>query len=247
MECLKDKHIIFKDHFKEFVKDSKLEKVHIVRAFTPELFLETTTIERANSSDKLNSEEEQAKLIWKRLKKGDIDALGELYDLYADELFAYGMEKVYNKTHVMDGIHDLFVDLYKYRSNLTVPANVKYYLLKSLRRKVYRKQTPKQNISIEDSFFENKMFSPALSYEEKVIEVERSMEEKDKLKTALTFLTTRQQKVLQLRYTENRTYTEIAEAMNISIATSRTLVYRALSVLRKHCLSLAIIVFNQLF
>jgi len=249
MGYLKSENIIIeneiKNDFIKYLNDSNLEKVHSARAFASEISPATSLNKNADSSFvNSDAEEELAKIIWKRLKKGDMDALGELYDLYVDELFSYGMEKVHNKTRVMDGIHDLFVDLYKYRSNIAIPANVKYYLLKSLKRKVYRKQTPKQNINLEDSFLENNKFNPALSCEEEIIEVEHSIEKKNKLKTALTFLTNRQQKVLQLKYTDNQTYSEIAETMNISIATSRTLVYRALSVLRKHCVSLAIITIN---
>lgn len=219
---------------------------------------ETTPISKDSSSQappnmSLNSavedsyqsdlEEVLDKRIWKRLKKGDLDALGELYDLYVDELFSYGMGQVSNKTRVMDGIHDLFVDLYKYRSNLSVPINVKYYLLKSLKRKIYRKQSATKSINIED-FLETRSFDPALSREEEIINAERADERKGKLKTALTLLTKRQQKALYLRYTENMEYHEIAESMNISMASSRTLVYRAILVLRKHCVSLVVMSFN---
>lgn len=193
------------------------------------------------------TEEELAKAFWKKIKKGDMDALGQLYDLYIDELFSYGMEKVHNKTRVMDAIHDLFVDLYKYRSSITIPTNVKYYLLRSLKRKVYRKQASKKCIDLQDAFLETKQPNAELNCEEKIIEGEYSKEKKDKLKSALTFLTKRQQKALHLRYTENRPYTEIADTMNISIATSRTVVYRALLVLKKHCVSLVLIISSIFF
>ncbi|MBE7641072.1 sigma-70 family RNA polymerase sigma factor [Salegentibacter sp. BLCTC] len=182
--------------------------------------------------------EDLAFLFWEKIKRGDMDALGQLYDLYVDELFLYGMEKVQDKIRVMDAIHDLFVDLYKYRNSIASPSNVKYYLLRSLKRKVYRKQSSKKCINLQDSFFEKKTVATELSYEEKIIEGEYSKEKKDKLKLALTFLTKRQQKALHLRFTENKPYNEIANTMNISIATSRTLVYRAILVLKKHCLSL---------
>jgi len=197
----------------------------------------------------VNSEasEKLAEEFWKKIKKGNMDALGQLYDLYVDELFFYGMEKVNNKTRVMDAIHDLFVDLYKYRSNITTPTNVKYYLLKSLKRKVYRKQSSKKCIDLEDSFFETKQPEAELSCEEKIIEGEYTNEKREKLKSALTLLTKKQQKALHLRYTENRPYNEIADTMNISIATSRTLVYRALSVLKKHCISLLLTISGIFF
>lgn len=245
MEYLKKDNAIAKDEFaNSFINYSgnpNLEIVHNVRIPSSETSPETPLDKNADSSSDSKAEEEKAKIIWKRLKKGDMDALGELYDLYTDELFSYGMEKVHNKTLVMDSIHDLFVNLYKYRSKIAVPSNVKYYLLKSLKREVFRKQTSKKHINLEASFLENKKFNTGLSYEEELIETEQLNEKRNKLKTVFKFLTKRQQKVMQLKFTENRSYSEIAETMNISTATSRTLVYRALTVLRKHFVSLVLI------
>ncbi len=197
----------------------------------------------------INSEkvEELAKVFWGKIKEGNLDALGQLYDLYIDELFSYGMDKVSNKTCVMDAIHDLFVDLYKYRSKITIPTNIKYYLLGSLKRKMYRKQSSQKIIDLKDSFLETQKFNSEISCEEKIVEAEYSQEKKDKLKSALALLTKRQQKALHLRYTENRPYTEIADTLNISIPSSRTVVYRALLVLKKHCVPLVLIISNIFF
>ncbi|SHG42806.1 RNA polymerase sigma factor, sigma-70 family [Salegentibacter echinorum] len=190
--------------------------------------------------------EKLAARIWGELKGGNVESLGELYDLYIEELYAYGMEKNQNKNKVMDAIHDLFVDLYKYRTNIVAPSNVKYYLLRSLKRKIFKKALFKRHVKLKEHFLETKNDETSLTCEEQIIEAEYSKEKKDKLKAALVFLTKRQQKAIHLRYTENRPYDEIAETMNISIATSRTLVYRALSALRKHCLPFTLLIFKIL-
>lgn len=52
--------------------------------------------ENSKSSIVIQNAELKEKLaarIWGELKEGDVDSLGELYDLYIDELYAYGMEK----------------------------------------------------------------------------------------------------------------------------------------------------------
>lgn len=206
--------------------------------------------ENSKSSIVIQNAELKEKLaarIWGELKKGHVDSLGELYDLYIDELYAYGMEKKHNKTLVMDAIHDLFVDLYKYRTNIVTPSNVKYYLLRSLKRKIFKKPLFRKHVNLKEPFLETKKDETSLTYEEQIIEAEYSKEKKDKLKAALVFLTKRQQKALHLRYTENRPYDEIAETLNISIPTSRTLVYRALSALKKHCLPLTLLIVKILF
>lgn len=187
-----------------------------------------------------------SRLLWKRLKKGDQAALGELYDLYADELYSFGMAQVHDKTRVMDAIHDLFVDLYKYRSNLSTPTNPKLYLFRALKRKIFRKPSSGKQVSLENSQ-EIISLSSTSSFEEELIEAEYSHERKEKLRLAFTFLTLRQQKALHLKFTQNLEYNEIASTLNISIATCRTLVYRALSVLRKHCGPLVLLALSTFF
>lgn len=228
------------------IENSNLEKFTDEKAATAEATSEAPINKNGVSTAASVKEEALAQVTWEKLKQGDLDALGELYDLYVDELYGYGMGKVPNKTRVMDSIHDLFVDLYKYRLNLSTPANVKFYLLKSLRRKIYRKQSSGQQINLEDSL-ENRKIGSFASYEEELIQTEHASERDDKLKLALSFLTLRQQKALHLKFTENLPYSEIAAAMDISIATSRTLVYRALSVLRKHCGPLILFTFKLFF
>lgn len=245
MEHLKDDNVKGEDEFRSnfitYSENTNLEVVHNVNVQSDDAMDISMSPNGESNSVKSTEEEKKAKALWKRMKKGNMAAMGKLYDLYADELFSYGMEKVPNKTLVMDSIHDLFVNLYKYRTKVAVPTNVKYYLLKSLKREVFRKQASKKHINLEESLLEIRKFNTGSSYEEELVEAEHLSEKVYRLKTALTHLTQRQQKVLQLKFTENRTYGEIAEIMDISAATSRTLVYRALSVLRKHVVSLVLI------
>ena len=74
---------------------------------------------------------------WLRFISGDSDAFSDLYDQYADVLYAFGMRYSTDRDLVKDCIHDLFIDLHGYRKNLAQEVNVKFYLLKSLRRKLH--------------------------------------------------------------------------------------------------------------
>lgn len=192
----------------------------------------------SDSRSELSQKAEAA--IWKKVKKGDTDALGVLYDQFVDTLFSYGMQQSNHKDHVMDCIHDLFVDLYKYRNNLAQTDNVKFYLLRSLKRKInkkyQRKIIPIQEEAYLDGVEEHRNFVP--SHEDDLIHAERANEKSEKLVDALSTLSKKQKKGLFLRFNQDRPYEEIAEIMNVSVATARTIIYRAIKSLRKYPLSL---------
>lgn len=176
----------------------------------------------------------EEKKYWAELQQGKINSLGKLYDLYVDELFAYGMSISVDKSSVMDGIHDLFLNLYKYHSKLSDVENLKAYLFRSLKRTLHTKGGTKL-IPIEDSDEVNKLcryekISPC--QESLIISFEQAISTTEKLKRAMKLLTQSQRRVLHMRFEENRSYEEIADIMSVSIASARTIIYRALKVVR---------------
>ena len=87
---------------------------------------------------------------WIRFINGSSIAFKELYDLYIDELFSYGISIHGNKDLVMDCIHDLFIDLFD-NPRMAQDVNVKYYLLASLKRRIIkRKQETRQVGSLQE-------------------------------------------------------------------------------------------------
>ncbi|MEE9362619.1 MAG: sigma-70 family RNA polymerase sigma factor [Cellulophaga sp.] len=174
-------------------------------------------------------------ILWEKLKKGSISALGELYDIYIEDLFSYGMQTSSDKEYVMDCIHDLFLDLYKYKYKLASTDNVKYYLLKALKRKINKKYNKKiisvaSEYAVKNSCLQGNY---AESYEEEIIALEYASERTSKLGNSLNFLTSRQKTGLFLRFAQERPYEEIAEIMNVSIQSSRTIIYRAIKALKQ--------------
>lgn len=183
-------------------------------------------------------------VLWVKLKDGNIEALGKLYDLYIDEMFSYGMQFCADKTKVMDHIHDVFLNLYKYRKNLANTDQVKYYLFRSLKNQIISSakrtrstQTYVLNEDVQTNTYSN-------SIEDDIIITEFNTERTYVLTMAINSLSKKQRRGLFLRFTEEREYEEIAEIMNVSIQTSRTIIYRAIKALRK---SMVAIVFVLLF
>ncbi len=179
-------------------------------------------------------------MTWNKIKDGDLTALGSLYDTYIDRLYQYGAQMCTDKDHVKDSIHDVFVNLYKYRHNLSDTDNIEYYLLRSLKNTINKKYNSKVR-SINDLDLQKTLFvdSSINSVEDEIISGELLSELNHKLRNALDLLTERQRMCIQLKFDEGKSYDEIAELMNVSVETSRTLIYRGMKVLRSALITLS--------
>ncbi|WP_353717930.1 sigma-70 family RNA polymerase sigma factor [Dyadobacter sp. 676] len=171
---------------------------------------------------------------WLRFISGDPDAFSDLYDRYAGVLYAFGMRYSTDADLVKDCIHDLFIDLHGYRRNLARNVNVRFYLLKSLRRKlhaVYRRSSMLHfdRWDTEDSLAINTF---TFSIEQELIMDEKEREILRHLAAEINRLPDRQREILYLRFHQDLDYEEIAAIMQISVPTCRTLIYRALKQLR---------------
>lgn len=186
--------------------------------------------------------------LWMKLQDGNLEAFGMLYDIYIDDLFTYGMGFSGNKSEVMDCIHDLFLNLYKYRKNLSHTDRVDFYLMRSLKNEIIKRiQTSRRELATVNQ--EN--IGPfQISAEEVFIANEWEMERSKKLSRAIKSLSKKQRKGLSMRFSENYSYEEIAEQMNISVQSSRTMIYRAIKTLRtqlQYLILVCIIFFNFIF
>jgi RNA polymerase sigma factor (sigma-70 family) len=171
-------------------------------------------------------------LIWKRFKEGDSVAFNALYDKYVDNLYRYGSHFSKDKDLIIDCIHDLFLDLYKYRKKLSETNNVQFYLFRSLRRIIYKSQN--RLIRVMDKEWINFMEDNAIfSHEDYLIADETKIEDFAALNKAMKTLTNRQREGLSLKFEHNHSYSEISEIMGVSIESARSIIYLALKELRK--------------
>jgi len=169
--------------------------------------------------------------LWKSFINGNDDSFYKLYDQYADVLFRYGKHLCRDKELIKDCIHDLFLDLYKYRSKLSNTDNIRFYLIRSLRRKIHQAQIKTIPLIYDDNIQSSKDYQE-LAYEDTVIERETEEENNRFLNNAMKSLTAHQREGLNLKFIHNLTYAEIAEILGISIESARTSIYRALKTLR---------------
>lgn len=177
----------------------------------------------------------QQKLL-ERLHRGDMEALGCLYDMHVDHLMEFGLHYVTEVSWVEDQVHDLFLDLFRARHKALQIQNLKAYLSTSLKRRLFKRNKSKELLIEEDNFkrlLHNDSNHIETSSESKWIDAEQLEYLKLALKTAMDSLTNHQQNALHLRFVENKSYGEIAERMEVSKASARTLLYRSLKILRE--------------
>lgn len=172
----------------------------------------------------------------KRLHLGDIEALGSLYDMHVDHLVEFGLHYVKDVAWVEDQIHDLFIELFKAKQKILHIQNLRAYLSTSLKRRLFKKNKSKELLVEEDNFRQllNKDWNYIeSSSESKWIDFEHVENLRLAVKTAMESLTNHQQSAIHLRFVENKSYGEIAEQMDVSKASARTLLYRSLKLLRE--------------
>jgi RNA polymerase sigma factor (sigma-70 family) len=176
--------------------------------------------------------------LWQRFKDGDESAFALVFRTHYQALYNYGMKFNSDTELIEDCIQELFLELWKNRSSVSMTDNIKPYLLKSIRRKII-KQLDKgiklkklfSNILPKDYGFE-----VVFSHESELISQQVNEEKMKKLQAMLDSLPPRQKEVLYLVFYQDMTYEEISQIMSLNYQSARNLVYRAIKLLRESSL-----------
>lgn len=118
-------------------------------------------------------------------------------------MYRYGMSLVaVSESFVFDCIHDVFTEIWVKRDRLTVPDNVRYYLLKCLKVRglhlLQRQQRPHQIVPQTD--FDDLWADP--SVEDLLAEREDNLERQTLVRKLIDQLPPRQQEAIRLRFVE---------------------------------------------
>ncbi|MCE6989710.1 RNA polymerase sigma factor [Dyadobacter sp. CY323] len=171
-------------------------------------------------------------VLWNAFRGGDENAFGEIARKYYKGLFSYGTRFSGDREFVKDCIQDLFFEMWTRRETLGDTDFVKFYLLKSLRRKIYRESNRKNWISEEtDLEYITENIGDA-SIEQHIIEIESSEEKTQLINQLLQSLPKRQQEVIYLKFYEDLDNDSIAQVMSISKQAVANLIYRSIRELK---------------
>ena len=174
------------------------------------------------------------RMIWGALKQGNRKALDYIFEKHVRLLYAYGGKISKDGSLVEDCIQDVFVELWNKRGNLSSTDNIKFYLFKSLRRRIVRKTYEAQRELTHQkralALFEEIEFS----FESILIQNQNSVDQQKQLQEALEKLSKRQREAVYLKFYEKMTYEQMAEVLDIDLKSSYKLIGKALDVLRKY-------------
>ena len=171
---------------------------------------------------------------WSRLKKGDPQALGYLYDTYADKLFTSALRMTTDRELAKDCIQEVFIEIWNYRNTLGDVMHSQSYLVKVMRSVLLKKL--KKESRITRYVASDTLASSEESMEEMIISSDIDKEKKKKLHIALSNLTSRPKQVLEMRFYEGLTYEQIADKLRMNYQSVNNLAFRTIHRLRSHLL-----------
>ncbi len=154
----------------------------------------------------------------------------DLYRIYADSLFAYGVGLGFPSNRCMDAIHDVFVRMIVSGRDPALIGNMRFYLLRSLKNRLLDlgRQDHVVSCSMAGDFFHTDV--TAL---DEMINDEQAGLLIARVSRLLASLTPNQREAVYLRYMQEMEYDQIAVLLGINADSARKLVSRAMERLRR--------------
>ena len=167
--------------------------------------------------------------IWQRFRKGDEKAFSYIFDTYHLQLFEYGQRFSSDPELVGDSIQDLFFELAGKREKLSATDNILFYLLKSLRIKIFNNL--RKNRYANSSIRPEQLEEFRLEYSTEVDTEEKELR-LDRLAEAINQLPPRQKETIYLKFYKNLSNTEVAEVMQVNYQSVGNSIQKAIQKLK---------------
>ena len=176
-----------------------------------------------------HQEEESLILL---VKNGSVAAFGQLSTRYYRPLFDYGRKFSNDRELIKDLIQDVLLQLWQRRDQIDPTANLRLYLLKTLRNRLYKeyhKHAPIRSTGHVEVCFD---LTTDESIEDRLIADESNAELLTRLRLHLQKLPKRQQESLFLKFHADLNNDQIAEVMGINRQSVANLLYNGLRQLK---------------
>ena len=196
------------------------------------MMMETNPRQKNESNSKQKCLRERARQLAAEFCAGSDHAFSELYDLYVQSLFNYGMKLTQDQELLKDCIHDVFVKVYTKRNEKHTINNLSSYLLISLKNRLLDEF--RRNTFMDDGEVEHYDYRRAAEdVEHDYLNTERELMQTAQVAHLMNHLTRRQRQAITLYYLEERKYDEICDIMKMNYHSVRNLMHRGMLKLRE--------------
>lgn len=162
----------------------------------------------------------------RRLQSGDKEALSQIYFLYWESFYDTAVYLLKNTHQAEDVVHDVFLAFWNARKRITVQTSLKGYLSQSVRYECYR--LLKERNRYIDSEYHQKEYSTDSDLQK--LEAEELTAQ---VRTILSKMPSKSQKIFQLSREKELTYNEIARKMGLTTKAVEYHISKVLRALRK--------------
>lgn len=171
---------------------------------------------------------DRAIILRNKFLAGDDKAFAELYNLFAKELYAYGLFICNNKRITEDALHDVFMAVFSNRKLLANVENVKFYFNSAYRYRVlYLLKKEGKQCELEFNLIEN--LPDTKNFQDDLIQEEEVEARNELVKKIFRTLNEHQREVLYKRFVEGLSLQEIASIMNINYQSVKNIIQRSLT------------------
>ncbi|MGV8138225.1 MAG: RNA polymerase sigma factor [Mangrovibacterium sp.] len=161
------------------------------------------------------SHSENEDLLWRKMKAGDSQSFSIIFKSYYPKLYAYGLKLTPFPDLVRDQIQELFIHIWQKREGLGDISNLKAYLFTSLRRRLFHSRLKRNDTESIENFSEKDQqswfFETAEFFDSDLI----SSGVREQLIKNLNSLPVNQREIIFLRFSNQLTYKEIADIVQI--------------------------------
>lgn len=171
--------------------------------------------------------------VWAAVKTGDSSAFTELMQQHYRPLFSYGTKLTFDKELVRDCIQEVFLEIWRQRTQIADAVSPRFYLLRTLQRKIHREISRNRVLYHSDVIDDNSSFTVEFSIETDLIIQQEHEQNARRLTNLINSLTARQKEVVYLRFYQNLSYDEIADFMQLNRQSVYNLLSEAIRQLRK--------------
>ena len=154
--------------------------------------------------------------LWNSIRNESKLCLSILFDRYYPRLFNYGFKIVQSDEFVKDCIQELFLTIWEQRKTVSNVHSVNSYLYVSMRRTIFNNLRKSKNQKKRNTVFAEEFSEEEPHVETRIINKEFELEYNRQLKNALDDLSNRQKEIIELKYLDGLSNSEIASLLQIN-------------------------------